>query len=185
MGAVRVRWSALARWLAAAALTLLALQALPSLLRPPAPPPLAGRRRPAAGRGAGAGHPARGARPVSIPRGRWAARAACSRPRPGARRAQGEAGRRVPPHRGHGHRTRSRRRRPRNPLSRPRSRPRRRRNPRQSHRRPLRATARSSSLLAEYPAAIVPRRFGSRTRIRACPDARPGQGRACPRRPRR
>jgi hypothetical protein len=41
MGAVRVRWSTLARWVGAGLAMLLALQALPPLLRPPPPGPLA------------------------------------------------------------------------------------------------------------------------------------------------
>ena len=41
MGAVRVRWSALARWMGGGLAVLLAVQALPPLLRPPPPPPLA------------------------------------------------------------------------------------------------------------------------------------------------
>src|SRR5262245_15060260 len=41
MGAVRVRWSTLARWVGGGLALLLALQALPPLLRPPAPEPLA------------------------------------------------------------------------------------------------------------------------------------------------
>jgi hypothetical protein len=41
MGAVRVRWSTLAKWVGAGLAALLAAQALPPLLRPPAPPPLA------------------------------------------------------------------------------------------------------------------------------------------------
>jgi len=41
MGAVRVRWSTLARWLGGGLAVLLAVQALPSLLRPAPPAPLA------------------------------------------------------------------------------------------------------------------------------------------------
>jgi hypothetical protein len=41
MGAVRVRWWALARWVGGGLAVLLAVQALPPLLRPPPPAPLA------------------------------------------------------------------------------------------------------------------------------------------------
>src|SRR4051794_6230582 len=41
MGNLRVRWPAVARRLGAGLAVLLALQTLPSLLRPPSPPPLA------------------------------------------------------------------------------------------------------------------------------------------------
>jgi len=41
MGAVRVRWSTLARWVGGGLAVLLAAQALPPLLRPPPPAPLA------------------------------------------------------------------------------------------------------------------------------------------------
>jgi hypothetical protein len=41
MGAVRVRWSTLARWVGGGIAVLLAVQALPPLLRPPPPAPLA------------------------------------------------------------------------------------------------------------------------------------------------
>ena len=41
MGAVRVRWSTLARWVGGGFAVLLAVQALPPLLRPPPPAPLA------------------------------------------------------------------------------------------------------------------------------------------------
>ena len=148
MGRLRVRWSALGRWLGGGLALLLVVQLLPPLLRPPPPRPLA----------ADIGLPPRVRRPRGRPSaGRTSRRLAWSRhrgePRADRRRhpRRRRPPRRLPPHR---KRQSSRLRRPL------------RRRPRRPPRRPRpRATDRSSSPPIERGLAIVPRRFGSGTRI--------------------
>ena len=172
MGAVRVRWSTLARWVGGGLGVLLALQALPSLLRPPAPEPLAA--------------------DIGLPRLR------CSEPvTPPARVARVSPAlalpARKPAKRHHGETGLAANGRSQRGIARPaKTRPslcrRRRRRARPLHFR----CPRSAPTAASTPRrrvggvhaalAIVPRRFGSPTRIRAGPDAGPGQGRARARR---
>jgi hypothetical protein len=87
MRAVRVRWSTLARWMGGCLALLLALQALPPLLRPPAPEPLA----------ADIGLPRfRAAKPATRAAGVarvWPARALPARPLADRRDSRGPTGR--------------------------------------------------------------------------------------------